>query len=259
MLAKTARLDDMAPPPPALRADHRGDPRPVALIVAHGSPAEPLPQEATLMALAVRVGMWAPGWRVRGTTLALPGALETALARDPRAVILPFFMAEGWFTRKQLPKRLSAADWQGTVLTAAFGHAAGMVDLAARAALQGAAAHGIAPATATLILAAHGSQVSRASATRTEELAAALRAATPFAQIVTGYVEEPPFLAEVAADVTGPALVLPFFATRAGHVADDLPEALAEARFSGPLLPAIGEHADAARLLAAMLDSGLES
>ena len=243
-------------PPPASRADHRGDPRPVALIVAHGSPADPMPQEAALMALAVRVGMWAPGWRVRGTTLALPGALEAAIARDTTAVIVPFFMAEGWFTRKQLPKRLASADWQGGVQTPAFGHAAGMVDLSARAALQGAARHGIAPETATLVLAAHGSQVSRASATRTEELAGALRDATPFARIVTGYVEEPPFLAEVLAGTTGPALILPFFATRAGHVSDDLPQAVAEAGFAGPLLPAIGEDADAARLLAAMLDAG---
>lgn len=231
------------------------DPRPVALLVAHGSPADPIPQEAALMALAVRVGMWAPQWRVRGTTLALPGALEAAITRDPQAVIVPFFMAEGWFTRKQLPKRLAEAGWQGAHQTPAFGHLPGMAGLAARAALDGAAAHGIAVPDATLILAAHGSQVSRASATRTEGLAEELRAATPFARIVTGYVEEPLFLAEVAAGITGSALVLPFFATRAGHVSDDLPEALAEARFTGPLLPAIGEHPDAARLLAEGLDA----
>ena len=63
-------------------------------------------------------------------------------------------------------------------------------------------------------------------------------------------------LAEVLAETTGPALILPFFATRAGHVSDDLPQAVAEAGFAGPLLPAIGEDADAARLLAAMLDAG---
>ena len=71
---------------------------PDALLIAHGSPADPEPQERALQALAARVRIWCPGWRIRGTTLALPGALETAVAALPDALVFPFFMAEGSLT-----------------------------------------------------------------------------------------------------------------------------------------------------------------
>lgn len=225
-----------------------------AILVAHGSPADPQPQEGWMMALATRVRLWLPGWQVAGTTLALPGALEAALAALPDAVIYPFFMAEGWFTRKTLPRRLQEAGAGGSVQLPAFGHDPGMADLLGQTAAAARVAHGL-PADATLLLAAHGSQVSRASATITESLAAQLRAAWP-ASVVTGYVEEAPFLADAAAAIRGPALCLPFFATRAGHVSDDVPHALRQAGFSGPLLPAIGEHPDAARMIAQALMNG---
>lgn len=223
-----------------------------ALIVAHGSPADPFPQEAALKALAVRVAMRLPGWRIAGTTLAAEGALEQALSRLDRPLVYPFFMAEGWFTRTTLPRRLSAAGAGGLRQLPAFGTDPALPALMARVATEAARTAGMDPGATTLLLAAHGSRVSRASAEITEDMARRLRAATPFARIATGFVEEPPFLAEAARDL-GPALCLPFFALRAGHVAQDVPEALAEAGFDGPLLPAIGEHADAAALIAAAL------
>jgi len=225
-----------------------------ALIIAHGSPADPVPQEAALQALAVRVAMWAPGWRIRGTTLAMTGGLEAAVAALPDAVVFPFFMAEGWFTRSQLPKRLTAAGAAHMQQCAAFGHAPGMLALLTKAAVEGAVAAGMTPSQTTLLLAAHGSQVSRASATITESYAQALRDHAPFAAVQTGYVEEAPFLHE-STHLIGPAVCLPFFATRAGHVAEDVPAALQSAGFTGPLLPAIGEHPDAARLIAQTLQS----
>jgi len=46
---------------------------------------------------------------------------------------------------------------------------------------------------------------------------------------------------------------LPFFALRAGHVSQDVPQALAQAGFRGPLLAPIGEHAGVPRVIAAGL------
>lgn len=204
-----------------------------------------------MQALAARVRFWLPDWQVRGTTLALPGALDWAVASMPDALIYPFFMAEGWFTRSQLPKRLRAAGMENPVQLPALGHDPGMPDLLRSAATRAAVALGL-PADAALILAAHGSQVSPASSRITEEMAAMLRRDTAL-RVVTGYVEQEPLLKDVARQVTGPAFCLPYFATRAGHVMDDLPEALDAAGFTGPLLPAIGEHPDCARLIAASL------
>lgn len=227
---------------------------PDALIVAHGQPADPDPQEVALARLAARVAALCPGWRIAGATLAAPGALEAALAGLTAPLVLPFFMAEGWFTRTTLPRRLAAAGWQGRQLPA-FGSAPEMAELCAGAAAEGAAAAGIDPGTATLLLAAHGSQVARASAEGAEAMAARLRGMTPFARVVTGFIEEAPFVANVARG-PGPALCLPFFALRAGHVVDDLPQALAEAGFAGPLLPPVGEHPKVPAILAAALRRG---
>ncbi len=225
---------------------------PCAILVAHGSPADPVPQEAALMALAVRVAFWLPGWHLRGTTLAATGAFESALTALPDALIYPVFMAEGWFTRTTLPKRQAAAGNISARQLPAFGHEPALLDLLRAEALAGAQAAGLNPAQTTLLLAAHGSKVAPASKAITEVRAAELRDRADFAAVRCGYVEEAPFLADAARDL-GPALCLPFFALRAGHVAQDVPEALAEAGFTGPLLPAIGESAGVARLIAQSL------
>ncbi len=224
-----------------------------ALIVAHGSPADPAPQEAAVAALARAVAARLPGWRIEGATLAAPGALEAAMAGLAAPAVLPFFMAEGWFTRSALPRRLEAAGRAGLRRLPAFGALPGVQALASGAARAGAAAAGIAPARASLILAAHGSRGSRASAEATRAMAAALSAAGPFARVLPAFLEEAPFLADVARAAPGPALCLPLFALRAGHVAADIPAALAAAGFGGPLLAPLGEHPGVPALLAAAL------
>ncbi|MDT8855583.1 CbiX/SirB N-terminal domain-containing protein [Paracoccaceae bacterium Fryx2] len=219
-----------------------------ALIVAHGAPADPAPQEAALQALARAVSAYLPGWQVQGATLAAPGALEAAAAELPGALIYPFFMAEGFFTRTTLPRRLAAAGAAEARQLPAFGSDAALPGLMLQAALAACDD----PAATTLLIAAHGSQVSRASAVITQMVVAGLAAQGRFRAVTAGFIEEAPLLADVAR-LSGPALCLPFFALRAGHVSDDVPEALAEAGFTGRLLPAIGEHAGVPALIAAAL------
>lgn len=219
-----------------------------AVIVAHGAPSEPLPQEAAMAELAASVGALLPGWTLRGATLAAAGSLEAALAGLAAPFIYPFFMAEGYFTGRALPKRLSG---QGAQLPP-FGTEPDLTGLMRDAALTGAAAAGLDPGSAVLLLAAHGSQVSASSKQTALAMAARLAAVTPFAGVVTGFVEEAPYLADAARGRAG--VCLPFFALRAGHVESDLPEALAAAGFRGPLLPAIGAHARVPELIARSLE-----
>lgn len=223
-----------------------------ALIVAHGAPSDPAPQEAALAALAAAVAPDLPGWRVGSATLAMPDALETAVASHPGAVVYPFFMAEGWFTGTHLPERLARAGAPGARILTPFGADPGLVPLIALVARQGATDHGLDPAKTTLLIAAHGSQRSRRSADTTHALVRSLTADAGFAAVTCGFVEEAPFLAE-AARLAGPALCLPFFALTAGHVVDDVPEALTTAGFAGPLLPPIGAHAEVPALIARAL------
>ena len=51
----------------------------------------------------------------------------------------------------------------------------------------------------------------------------------------------------------GPAICLPYFASRAGHVEVDVPGALAKAGFPGPLLAPIGADAEVPGIIAAAL------
>lgn len=205
-----------------------------------------------MASLALAVQDLTPGWHVAGVTLAAEGALEAAVREHPSAVVYPFFMAEGWFTRTNLPRRLAAAGGAGLRQLPCFGHAPELPRLTARAAMDGAEAAGLDPAATSLLLAAHGSEVSRASAEGARAMASLLGRMSPFRQVLTGFVEEEPFIADVAKDLA-PAICLPFFALRAGHVAGDVPEALAKAGFRGPLLPAIGEHDEVPQIISAAL------
>lgn len=225
---------------------------PEALIVAHGSPSNPEPQNAALVALAQAVALHLPGWEVRGATLAKPGALESAIDALTAPLIYPFFMAEGWFTGRELPRRLALVGAESLPRLAPFGTDPALPALIADATVEAAKSAGIDPVSAVLVLAAHGSKVARKSKDSSYAMAETLRALTPFAQITVGLIEEPPFLAEVAR-IQGPALCLPFFALRAGHVEIDIPEALAKAGFIGPLMTEIGAHPSVPALIAGAL------
>lgn len=215
-----------------------------AILVAHGSPADPFPQEAAMKALAVRVAMWLPGWRIRGATLAQDGALDAAVSQLHSPFIYPFFMAEGWFTRTNLPRRLAAAGGENLIQLSPFGTDPALVALMAAAAQGSISGQG-------LLVAAHGSKVSKTSSETTYAMVESLKR-LGFSPVKAGFVEEAPFLADVARDMPH-AACLPFFALRAGHVVQDIPEALESVEFKGITLPPIGENARVAQLIAAAL------
>lgn len=223
-----------------------------AVIVAHGAPADPMPQESAMQALARAVAVHRPGWTVRGATLAAPGALEAALAGLTAPLVYPFFMAAGWFTRTELPRRLAVAKAGDARLLPPLGTDPRLPSLAARAAAEGAAATGRIPRRTTLLIAAHGSQRAPDSSGAATALAATLAARGDFARVVVGFVEQAPRLVDAARGL-GPAVCLPFFALRAGHVTGDVPDALAEAGFDGPILPPLGAHPDIPALIGAAL------
>ncbi|PWE34359.1 cobalamin biosynthesis protein CbiX [Maritimibacter sp. 55A14] len=223
-----------------------------ALIVAHGQPSDPDGPQARAEAFAEAVARHLPDWRVAGATLAAPGALARAVAAlgNARPVVYPLFMSDGWFVKTELPGRLAKAGAPSARITAALGLDPGMPALLARAAQAGAQAHGLTPAETGLLLAAHGSPSNPRPRAVADEAARAMAPLAGFREIVTGFVDEAPGIAEAARHLPAPALCLPFFARTGGHVLDDLPAALAEAGFDGPLLPPVGEDAAVAEMAA---------
>ncbi|WP_420584415.1 CbiX/SirB N-terminal domain-containing protein [Ruegeria sp.] len=212
---------------------------PHALIVAHGQPSDPEPAEAALAAYAADVDTLCEGVDVKSATLAAPGVLERRVAALPDdAVIYPLFMAKGWFVTSALPKRL--ADRNIRILDP-LGVEPSLPGLVSETLTGILAGHGWSPQDTELVLAAHGSGRSRNPSAVAREFAVELRKKIAFKAIHTGFVEEPPYIAEAAANLSSQALCLPFFACAGGHVLEDLPEALSEARFSGRVLPVVGE------------------
>ncbi|TRW95067.1 cobalamin biosynthesis protein CbiX [Paracoccus sp. M683] len=216
-----------------------------AVIVSHGQPGDPEPQEQAIRDLAAQVASENPGCPVAGATLAMPGALATAA--DPDSLIYPMFMAEGWFTGTELPRRLAKVGATGARILRPFGTDPALPPLIVATAHAAAATQGWQPQDTTLLLTAHGSQRSQASFTITSALAAQL--APDFARVVTGFVEQAPFIADAARGLTR-AVSLPLFALKADHVLDDLPNALDQAGFTGPRLDPIGLNPQVPRLIA---------
>ncbi|MFT4012496.1 MAG: cobalamin biosynthesis protein CbiX [Paracoccus sp. (in: a-proteobacteria)] len=226
--------------------------RPKALIVAHGQPGDPGPQQQAVQALATQVAARLPQARIRGATLAMPGALDIA---DDGTLIYPMFMAAGWFTRTELPRRLAQAGAPQARILPPFGSDPGLPALCLALLAQAAQAQGWSLNETHLLIAAHGSGRSHAPAEATRAMARTL--APHLAAITCGFIEEPPFLRDAARALPARALCLPLFATGAEHVTDDLPQALAQAGFQGISLPPVGLAAEVPAMIATSIRAAL--
>lgn len=198
--------------------------------------------------LAERVAAHLPGSvRVKGTTLAAPGAFEAAVAELGDPLIYPFFMADGWFVRKALADRVAPF---GLTVARPFGMDPELERTAAAEIAAVLAQKSWDAAETTLLVAAHGSAVSQRNHDRTRDFAASTCALAGMRRVICGFVEQEPAL-EQAATGLDKAICLPFFALRAGHYLDDIPHALASAGFAGPVMPPLIEWVGTARLIAA--------
>ncbi len=222
-----------------------------ALLVAHGQPSDPAPAEAEIAALARAVAPLVPGCRVRGVTLAMPGALDAALqdcATPP--VIYPVFMSDGWFTSDLLPRRLNGR--AGPVLPS-LGQDPALADLAADAIARHAARSNWRVQDVTLVIAAHGSGRSRNPASAARDFARRLQCLIGMREVRIGFVEEAPPIEQAARDAGRRSLCLPLFAAAGGHVQIDIPQALARAGFLGATLRPIGLHPGVPAMIAARI------
>ena len=231
------------------RCGDDGPVSPVVAIVAHGQPGDPGALQPEIEALAASVSAaLGGGIAVAGATLACPRSL--ARLAGIRAVY-PLFMADGWFVRTEMPRRLAGAGVEGFAVLAPLGLDPALPPIGAAIARQAAADAGIAPADATLVVVGHGSKGARASAESTRAFAAALPGGAGFAAVEVALLEEPPFLSVFRA--TGPAVCLPFFATAGGHTTEDIPEGWDEAGAPGPIALPLGTTPAIPALIAAAI------
>ncbi|GLS86577.1 hypothetical protein GCM10010873_15510 [Cypionkella aquatica] len=220
---------------------------PPVLIVAHGQPSNPGPAAADLADLAAKIASHLPGQTVASATLAEPDALRDAITKlGPGGLLFPMFMAGGWFTRINLPARLTAAGAQGWQVLEPLGCLTALHDLAVKVAAEALQTH-----HGPIILAAHGSFKSPVPSDVANHVAAQIRAALG-CQIETAFIDQAPQLKDLA-PLGSQSICLPFFAAAGGHVTTDIPAALAESGFKGLLLPALGLRPEIPALIAAAI------
>ena len=216
-----------------------------ALIMAHGQPSDPRPAGAELEALAARVEALMPGWSVGAATLAEEGALARAVEGRPGGVVFPMFMAGGWFTKVQIPKKLTEAGAVCWTVLEPFGCDPLVHDLCVTLVREAGARE--------VLLAAHGSFKSAVPSDIAVHVAGRI-AAEAGVEVAAGFIDQEPQLSSL----TGRGGVcLPFFAAGGGHVSDDIPQALAAAGFAGRILPPVGLDGRVPGIIAAALARGV--
>lgn len=220
-------------------------------IVAHGQPGDPGPLQRYVADLAARVDALLPDLCVRGATLACTDSLSQIVTTR---LIYPLFMADGWFTQTEMPRRLHAAGVHPAMVADPLGLDPDLPAIGLKVALDAAAMAGLTPADTTLIVAGHGSGRGEAAANACRRFADAIARQGRFARVVTGFIEQQPWLADVAR-LPGPCLCLPFFATAAVHVTHDIPAAMDKAGMTGPVTPPLGLDPDIAALIARRLSA----
>jgi len=165
---------------------------------------------------AVRVGY------VKGTP-ALADAASVA-AGEP-VYVVPFFMADGWFSRRRIPAALAEARSGGQIrLCAPVGTSPRLAVVADRLARRACRRLGIAPADASLLLIGHGTPRESTSSAAAHAMAATLARYGRYAAVATAFLEEPPSVAEAMASLPGGAVVaIGLFAADGAHGAGDAP------------------------------------
>lgn len=222
-----------------------------ALIVAHGQPSDPEPAENALRGLTESVQALLPDIRLGSATMASPGSLEAALTNlRPDGVVYPLFMANGWFTRIALPKRLGNKPCR---LLHPLGLDPKLPGIAAQLIEDAAVSRGWRLSQTKVLLASHGSGQGKSAADSTYAFARALSREKSFSGIASGFVEQQPFLPEIGKQMGTKAVCMPFFAMEGDHMRHDVREVLDDAGFEGPVLPALGQCAGIPELIAAAL------
>ena len=161
-----------------------------------------------------------------------PGVAEALSRVAGRAArIVPFFMEDGYFSRVAVPRAVEAV-WKGAdpsdrprvSMGPPIGIHPAMAGIIDRQARLTCCRLALAMDQAAVLVVGHGSATAPGRALALHRHASALAAKSPFAQVRTACLEEPPFVADVLASLRAHAtVVVGFFANLGGHVRDDLP------------------------------------
>lgn len=191
------------------------------LLVAHGSARSP---DAALPVLELARGLRRRGFSEVRTGFwkeepFLHQVLDTLLSS--RIVVLPVFLAEGYFSRVVVPRELGLAygrnrrNGRDVRLLPPLGASARMDDLVTDRALA-ALPRGASPAEAALVVLGHGTPVDPRSGDTVREACRRMDGESGFGRVVPAFIDQEPRMEEVVRAAPEPVVVLVPFLVAAG-------------------------------------------
>lgn len=233
------------------------------LLVAHGERGGRL-NNANLLELADQVRANLGHVEVSAAVLKGNPSLEHGwqqLSASSR-MIYPFFMSDGYFVSRILPKKISEAigiSFDELEILAPFGvsrYLASNVISALRWELIRLNRMGERP---PVLIAAHGASLDKQSSRRAGELATALEMYGCFGPISCAFLDEGPYLEDVAPHLSPDSIVLPLFNGLGSHAVDDMARIKAECQYGVHFVAPVGSHRWVANLVTLDIIQAIEN
>lgn len=151
-----------------------------------------------------------------------------AVGSDDEVCVVPFFMAEGYFSRVVIPRELAAAEYPGQVtLCQVVGTHPRVTDAILERVEAAQQELGLSPDALTVVIVGHGTMRNKKSAATVMYQVAQLEQLQRFAAVKAGFLDQPPMLEMLPAVLSGQHLVVvPMFAADGFHTFDQIPEIL---------------------------------
>lgn len=163
--------------------------------------------------------------------------------------LLPFFMSNGYFVTRRIPDLFELKEGQRICSDRqlyqcdALGIDPELAEIISSMAQDSCVEQGYKPADVHLVLVAHGSEKSRASAEATYLQQIAVESRQEFGRVSVAFLNEAPFLEKWLLDQSGeggPLVLVGLFAAEGPHATEDVPGAIAKWReVTGSKLPAL--------------------
>jgi sirohydrochlorin ferrochelatase len=205
-----------------------------ALIAAHGGRVVDRRSNESIFCLAEKVAALIGDVQVgAGFISGVPtiGDAIAALAAQ-NVIVYPLFMADGYFGQTVLNRLVEEArrGRQGgsLIVLPPLGLDPALADLAVTKAASAATSLGMSPKQVTLVLLAHGSARSRASAMAAERTAINARAHGLFADVRVSFLDEAPSLEMAMSEIEGAIAVAGLFSGDGLHGGDDAKRLMAQ-------------------------------
>lgn len=161
------------------------------------------------------------------------------LVQSPVVFVVPVFISEGYYTRTVIPREmgltgpLTNLENHIVAYCPPVGNHPRMTDVLLRRASE--VAPGIPPAETCLMIAGHGTELDKNSATAAREQSAIIQAHGLYAEVMPVYMEEPPRIGEWDQHTSQPHVVMvPFFISDGLHTHQDIPLLLGIRPKGGP-------------------------